>query len=246
LEGLAGFDFSSRTACDRFRMSAEAGNGPELPRPPEDGAGLRLPELSSRSQELLGVLARQRGRPDHFYEGALRALADRANPVGAEMAAYALRELLQELERAADAPKKGPNLGDLLGVFQPKWEAAPRSADDRGLVDSCDPAVFAADQFLADANEGHRSRRDRAQETLSGLDPVQREGPPDTEKARIEAFLKFREDFNDALHGEHPTDAEAFSPLVERLETFLLAWFQPQTFDAFGELDELLEEGPPT
>lgn len=227
-------------------MSAEEKIPPELPGSPEDAVNLRLPELSSRSREALEVLARQKGRPDRFYEGALRALADRANPVRAEMAAYALRELIQELERAAGAPKKGPGLGNLLSVFRPKWEAAERRPNDRGLVDNCDQAVFAVDQFLDDAREGHLSRRDRAQETLSGLDPVQRVNPPDTEEGRIEALLEFREEFNEALHGERPTDAEAFSSLVERFETFLLAWFQPRTFEDFSEIDELLGEGPPT
>lgn len=229
-----------------FRMSAERDTSHELPRPPDDAVNLRLPELSGRSREALEVLGRQKGRPDRFYEGALRALADRANPVRAEMAAYALRELIQELERAASAPKKGPGLGVLLSAFRPKWEAAERRPSDRGLVDNCDAAVFAVDRFLDDARKGHLSRRDRAQETLSGLDPVQRVGPPDTEEGRIEALLEFREEFDRVLHGEHPTDAEAFSSLVERFETFLLSWFQPRTFEDFSEIDELLGEGPPT
>ena len=228
-----------------FRMSTAGKEPPELAGSP-DAVNLRLPELSGRSREVLDVLARQRGRrADRFYEGALRALADRANPVRAEMAAYALRELIQELERAAGAPKKGPGLGVLLSAFRPKWEAAERRPSDRGLVDNCDPAVFAVDRFLDDAKKGHLSRRDRAQETLSGLDPVQRVGPPDTEKGRIEALLEIRDEFDRVLHGEHLTDAEAFSSLVERFETFLLAWFQPRTFEDFSEIDELLEEGPP-
>lgn len=227
-------------------MSAADKNVPEPPGPPEGSDRLRLPELSSRSREVLETLTRQKGRPDRFYEGALRALADQANPVRAEMAGYALRELIQELERAAGAPKKGPSLGDLLSSFRPRWEAAERRPGDRGLVDHCDPAVFAVDQLLEDANQGHRSRRDRAQETISGLDPVQRLAPPDTEAARIEALLDFRKRFNEVLHGERPTDPEVFSSLVERFETFLLAWFQPRTFDDFSEIDELLGEGPPT
>ncbi len=229
-----------------FGVTAERDTPSELPRPPDDAVNLRLPQLSSRSAEVLEVLARQKRRPDRFYEGALRALADLANPVKAEMAAYALRELIQELERAASGPKKGPGLGVLLSAFRPKWEAAERRTSDRGLVDNCDPAVFAVDQFLDDARKGHLSRRDRAQETLTGLDPVQRVGPPDTEEGRIEALLEFREAFDRVLHGEHPTDAEAFSSLVERFETFLLAWFQPRTFEDFSEIDELLKEGPPT
>ncbi|HEX5527654.1 MAG TPA: hypothetical protein VFX44_10740 [Solirubrobacterales bacterium] len=229
-----------------FSVTAERDTSSELPRPPDDAVNLRLPQLSSRSAEVQEVLARQKRRPDRFYEGALRALADLANPVRAEMAAYALRELIQELERAASGPKKGPGLGVLLSAFRPKWEAAERRTSDRGLVDNCDPAVFAVDQFLDDAGKGHLSRRDRAQETLTGLDPVQRVGPPDIEEGRIEALLEFREEFDRVLHGEHPTDAEAFSSLVEGFETFLLAWFQPRTFEDFSEIDELLEEGPPT
>src|SRR4051794_7161222 len=83
-----------------FGVTAERETSPGLPRPPDDAVNLRLPQLSSRSAEVLEVLARQKRRPARFYEGALRALADLANPVRAEMAAYALRELIQELERA--------------------------------------------------------------------------------------------------------------------------------------------------
>lgn len=226
-------------------MSAEEEHSPELPGPPEDAANLRFPELSGRSREVLETLARQKGRADHFFEGAMRALADRSNPVRAESAAYCLRELIEELERAALAPKPGPGLGELFDDFRPKWEAAERRPGDNGLVDSCDPAVFAADQFLKRAATRHATRRDRAQTTFAGLDPVQRQGPPDINEARVKALLDFRDEFNDVLHREEPTDPEWFESRVQGFETFLLAWFRPRTFDDFSEIDELLEEGPP-
>jgi hypothetical protein len=62
------------------------------PEPPDDAEDRRLPEVSSGSGQLMGILSRQRGRADHFYDGALRALADRSNRVRAESAAYCLRE----------------------------------------------------------------------------------------------------------------------------------------------------------
>jgi hypothetical protein len=226
-------------------VSAEQEHSPELPGPPEAAGNLRFPELSGRSREVLETLAPQKGRADHFYGGALRALADRSNPVRAESAAYCLRELIEELERAALAPKAGPGLGKLLDDFQPKLEAAERRPEDNGLVYNCDPAVFAADKFLEDAAAGHSTRRDRAQTTFAELDPVQRKGPPDTYEARVKALLDFRDEFNDVLHSEEPTDPEWFESRVEGFETFLLAWFRPRTFDDFSEIDELLEEGPP-
>ena len=228
-----------------FRMSAEKEDSHGLPGPSEEAANPRFPELSSRSREVLGTLAQQKGRADHFYEGALRALADRSNPVRAESAAYCLRELIEELERAALAPKAGPGLGKLFDDFRPKWEAAERRPQDDGLVNNCDPAVFAVDQLLKDAAAGDATRRDRAQTTFSGLDPVRRQGPPDTYEARVEALLDFRDEFNCVLHSEEPTDPEWFESKVEGFETFLLAWFRPRTFEDLHEIDELLAEGPP-
>lgn len=221
-------------------------DSPELPGPPEDGANLRFPELSGRSREVLETLTHEKGRADHFYEGALRALADRSNPVRAESAAYCLRELIEELERAAAlAPRAGPGLGELFDDFRSKWEAAGRRPKDNGLVDNCDPAVFAADQFVRDAAAGDAARRDRAQTTFSELDPVRRQGPPDTYEARVKALLDFRDEFNHVLHGKEPTDPEWFESRIEGFEAFLLAWFRPRTFEDLREIDELLEEGPP-
>jgi hypothetical protein len=216
----------------------------EQSRPPGNSERLRLPDLSGRSRELLETLDREAGRAGQFYEGALRALADRANPVRAEIAAYALRELIEELERAALAPAKGPTLGDLLAVLRATWEEAERRPGDRGLLDAGDPAILAVDRFLDDAARGHRSRRDRAQITFTGLDPVGREGPPDTHEARIKALLDFREDFNTELHGEDATDPAAFEAQVEGFERFLLDWLRPRTFTDFDAIDALPGSGP--
>jgi len=226
-------------------VSAEEENSAELPKPREDAAGLRFPDLSGRSREVLETLARQQGRAAQFYEGALRALADRSNPVRAESAAYCLRELIQELERVAIASNPGPRLGDLFQVLRPKWQAAERRPEDNGLVDSCDPAVFAVDQFLKDADAAHTDRRDRAQMTFSELDPVRRQGPPDTYEARVRALFDFHGEFNRVLHGKRPTDPEWFESRVKGFETFLLVWLRPRTFDEFRQIDDLLAEGPP-
>ena len=79
---------------------------------------------------------------------------------------------------------------------------------------------------------------------FSGLDPVQRQGPPDTHEARVKALLDFREEFNKASTAEEPPTHRG-SNQGRRFETFLLAWLRPRTFDDFSKIDELLEEGPP-
>jgi hypothetical protein len=216
------------------------------PEPPDDSEDRSLPELSSRSGQLMGILTRQKGRADHFYEGALRALADRSNRVRAESAAYCLRELIEELERAALAPTSGPKLGDLFKRFRTAWERADPRLDDRVLDNRSDPAILAVERFLNEADAGYLSRRDRAQTALTELDPVGRERPRDAREQQISALLGFRDEFDHVLHGPEPTEPLAFAATVESFEAFLLAWFAPRTFDDFSEIDELLEEGPPT
>ena len=216
------------------------------PEPPDDAEDRRLPELNRRSRQLMEILTRQQGRADHFYEGALRVLADGSNRVRAESAAYCLRELIEELERAALAPTSGPKLGELFTRFRTEWERGDPQLDDRGLVNGCDPAILAVEGFLKDADAGYLSRRDRAQTALTGLDPVGRELPRDAREQQISALLGYRDEFDHVLHGEEPTDPAAFEATVDGFETFLLAWFAPRTFDDFSEIDELLEEGPPT
>lgn len=226
-------------------MSFDGGDPDQIPGPSDDAADLRLPALTSHSQEVLQTLARQKGRADHFYEGALRALADRSNPVRTETAAYCLRELIEELERAALAPTSGPGLGELFETFRKVWKEAARTPEDNGLLDHCDPAVFAADHFVEAAEATHTARRDRAQTTFSELDPVRRPDPPDTREAQVNRLLEFRDEFNHVLHGREPTDPGDFKASVEAFEAFLLAWFAPRTFEDFSEIDALLEEGPP-
>lgn len=217
-----------------------------LPESSADAADLCLPELSGRSRKVLETLGRHQGRADRFYEGALRALTDRSNPVRAESAAYCLRQLILELERVALASNPGPRLGDLFQAFRPRWEAAERRPEDNGLVDHCDPAVFAVDQFLKDADAAHTDHRDRAQMTLAELDPAQRPGPPDTYQARVRALFDFHGEFNRILHGKEPTDPGWFESRVEAFERFLLVWLRPRTFEDFRDIDDLLAEGPPT
>lgn len=227
-------------------MSTDEVGSAELPDPSGEPWDLRFPALSSHSQDVLETLTRQKGRADCFYDGALRILADRSNPVRAESAAYCLRELIEELERAALAPKPGPGLGELFDAFRPAWKEAARRPEDNGILDNCDPAVFAADRFIQAAEATRAARRDRAQTTFSELDPVRRPDPPDTHEAQVKRLLDFRDEFNHVLHGEEPTDPEDFKASVEAFETFILAWFAPRTFEDFGEIDDLLGEGPPT
>ena len=212
--------------------------------PPAGASG--LPSPTPRSRELWETLLREGGRLGHFYEGALRVLADTSNPVRVEMAAYAMRELIEGLERAAVAsPNPGPKLGDLVERLRGSWEKADRNAEGDGLLNPRDPAVRAVDRFLTDTDRGEQRRRNRAQTTIRELDPARRESPPAVTDLRVERLLDFRNEFNGMLHSEEATAAAELEAALRRFERFLLDWFRPQTFADFDAIDTLLEEGPP-
>src|SRR5438132_1425338 len=69
------------------------------------------------------------GRAAALYEGALRALATIAPPVREWMAAYAMREVLDELELAARVGSNTPGLGVRADALAECWRPT-RTADD--------------------------------------------------------------------------------------------------------------------
>jgi hypothetical protein len=200
-------------------------------------------ELGGRSRELLDILA-DKGKAGALYEGALRMLIDGANPVRTRLAAHALRELMDELEREAGFSRKEPTLKQRVGKLHEEWKVAERSLAV-GSDGSGSGFVQTLDTFFAAYEADYPQRRDKAGATIGKLDPAGREGPPAVREARADAWMQFRDYFTKVAHGSTgSTDAE-FRRRLESFESFLLDWFEPRTFADFEVIDELLEEGPP-
>jgi len=201
--------------------------------------------LSGRARDLLRILD-DKGAAASLYIGALRVLADGANPAGVRQAAYALRELIDELEKAAGLELKGRQLGERVRQLCDEWRRTPRMAD--GAISSGAPGIATSlDEFFDWYEAELPTRRGRAHMTLRGLDPAQRDPPPVVRDARAKSLMRFRDDFNNILHGHYsPSAAEFRTQHIDSFETFLLDWFRPRTFADFDAIDKLLEDGPPS
>lgn len=200
-----------------------------------------LLELRPAAREVLEVL-REHGHAAALYEGALRALTTIAPPVGEWMASYAMRELLDELEIAASVGSKTPGLGVRTDALAGCWRPT-RTSD--GTLEVTQAMIEAVDGFLKERTDEARRRRARARLTVVGLDPIGREGPPVILQHRVEALMEFRDGFNAILHGRPNPAGAKFNTLLDRFESFLLAWLRPQPSEDFAELDRFLQEGPP-
>lgn len=200
-------------------------------------------ELSGRSGKLLDILVDFEGGAAALYEGALRVVADGANPVRIRLATHALRELMDDLEREAGFARKGPTLKERVRKLHEEWKVAERSfemsADGNGSG-----FVQTLDAFFAAYEADYPERRDQASATIGKLDPAGREAPPTVREARASAWMRFRRYFNNVAHGSADSDAE-FRKRVQSFESFLLDWFEPRTFADFAAIDELLQKGSP-
>lgn len=205
-----------------------------------------LPERASlglrpAAGEVLEVL-RALGQAAALYEGALRALATIAPPVGEWMAAYAMRELLDELEVAARVERRTPGLGVQTDALTGRWRPT-RAAD--GTLQVTQAMIEDVDDFLGNRTDDGRRRRARARLTVVGLDPVGRDAPPVVLQHRVDALMEFRDDFNAILHDRPDAAGTRFKASLDRFENFVLGWLRPQPSEDFSELDGFLREGPP-
>jgi hypothetical protein len=224
------------------RARSEAGQGDPIPigEPDADGA---LP--GERARQLLGVLGDQDCDAAIYYQGVLRVLPDAANPVALKMAAYGLRELMEELEAAAGVTSKSKDRGltERVRDLSEEWESAGRPVDGAADPDRAE-ILLAFDRFLIDFDESDKRRRERAKVAIAALDPARREEPPEVQDARADAWMGFRDRFNKVLHhGSKVTEAD-FRADLDSFESFLMRWLRPRTFADFDALDELLEKGP--
>ena len=199
-------------------------------------------ESHRSSRDLLDILGATRGIAGAFYEGALRTMADPANPTRARMAAYACREVIEQLEIEAGIEENGrPGLSERVIALRKSWQAVPRAAD--GSLEGSLAVAEMIDRFFKQYDADYSSRRARADMTIVALDPTGRQGPPAVRSARIDALMEFRQEFNATLHGTG--DTSGFYALMERFEGFLLAWLRPRPSESFNEIDDLLRQGPP-
>ncbi|HEX4114905.1 MAG TPA: hypothetical protein VHY18_03425 [Solirubrobacteraceae bacterium] len=196
--------------------------------------------LSGRARDVLAVLAREDEEARALYESALRVLDDRENPRRVRLAACGLRELLD----AFHEEKKGGSLGDRVKRLSDEWDEAKRSP---GIAEGTFGSGFvqSLESFFVEYKKDYPGRKRQASDTIERRDPAQRTPQPAVRDARGRDWMTLSGYFSNVLHGKiRPTEAE-FRAQLEALESFLLDWLRPMTFDDLSDMDDLIAEGPP-
>jgi hypothetical protein len=193
---------------------------------------------TARSPELLGILQeRFEGEVHGLYTGALRIAFDDANPARLPLAASALREAMDDLEREGGFAHRAPDWRQRIARLEKAWRVAQRSG-------SIEPFAATLDEFFAESSN-FPSRRSLAEGTIGRFDPMAREAPPAVREARAARWMEFREFFNNVLHRKIKVTDGEFRQRFEAFEGFLLDWLRPPVTADQAALDKLLRMGPP-
>jgi hypothetical protein len=190
-------------------------------------------ELSGRQREVLDVLAREGDQAGVLYLGALRVLTDLENPTRLRLAAYSLRELLNDLHH-------GPKEDDLparVRRLREEWQIT-RQSEDSGFDETLT-------RFFGEFEQNYPQRRELVSKTIERLDPSGRKPSPAVSRARGDAWMALTKFFNKILHGNRQTTDDEFDAEFTKLDDFLLDLVRPSTFADLDQLDDLILEGPP-
>lgn len=211
------------------------------------------PDLTDQQRALLLALQRRDPKLACMYFGALRVLADEANPEGLPMAAHALRELMEKLPESLDIPLKAPT-GELAyrvaNHLWPLWKATVEKSaclnggEWQGQIDPpLRELLQGLNAFFDWFSVKHRPRREEVVLALRRLDTAGRFLPALLEDKNVRMWRDIREFFVAvAHHPKNPTSRDDFSRQLDELERFLLDRFQPRTFADFDAIDALLKE----
>ena len=201
-------------------------------------------EIAARAvnQDLVSLLEDKAGAAG-CYLGAIRVLNDGENQMRAEMVAYGMREMLEELEIAAGiVESQGDGLGERVQNLKDAWEGANRGADG-ALAAGQDKLTRKVDVFFEEFDRDFPRRRLRAAMTIRGLSPVSRGWPPAVESAMADRLIDFRARLNKGLHRGDGLSLSEVIELVGEIEDFLLRTFRPPTFEDFSQIDAIIERG---
>jgi hypothetical protein len=172
--------------------------------------------------------------------GALRTLADAANPARLRLVAGGMRSIMEELRRVAGVERSGAGLAKRVEVLEALWK--PRRPTAAEGVD--DEFIRELDSFFADYQL--ETNEAQARLILQHLDVSRRDDvAPIVAGGRARQWVLFLGLFNRVLHGSQSMDEAAFGAELERFERFLLDLLAPRPLKDIDRIDELVAAGIP-
>lgn len=207
--------------------------------------------LSGQQRSLLLAFERLDPKLARMYLGALRVLADEANPDAMPLAAHALREIMEKLPESLDVPLKASAgaLSNRVAGLLPIWQKAVNrsschsNGEWQGQLDGpLERLLKRLEIFFDWYSANYQTRRGEIAQALRRLDASGGFLPTPLESANLSLWRDLRDFFLTVAHHKHEPTRNEFASRLQEFESFLVDRLQPKTFADFDAIDALLEE----
>jgi len=187
-----------------------------------------------------------------IYEGALRTLADPANPDCLSLAAHGFRELMEKFARVVAVPARvpGENLtSKVRGLKKPYGQMKKKCDGHSPIVDGNGQPIKEIAQLMEAmealfkwADEIMPSRKTATMKLLERLEPSARQLPSPLQELNAQIWEKIHNFFELTCHHNVEPSRDDAERWVSALEHFLLDRLIPRTTRDFGRIDAILSE----
>ena len=221
----------------------DTSNAPELGVPD----GQQPTRLTPQQESIREALAAKSAEAAGLYVSGIRVLADDRNPCAVRLAGGAMRELVDELARAAGVVKlRARPLPDRINALRQRVNKRARLLRvEEPTLAHVESLLTELDEFFAEYDEINPSRKVRARQAVAGLGAAGPDVPAVVLDPTASDWIEFSDRFSGVLHAPTPPDRSEFQQLLADFEAFLVSWLSPPTIDDYSAIDDLIAEGPP-
>lgn len=198
------------------------------------------------------ALAEREPKLGQIYEGALRALADPANPDCLSLAAHGFRELMEKFARSVAVPLRvpGENLKNKVQALKKPYGRMKKKCDGHStIVDGKGQPIKEIAQLMEAmealfkwAEEILPSRKSAAMKLLERLEPSARQLPSALQESNAQIWEKIHNFFEQTCHHSMEPSRDETEKWITALEHFLLDRLIPRTTRDFVRIDAILLE----
>ena len=215
-------------------------------------AGSSLFSLPPEKVALHRALAERERKLGQIYEGALRTLADTANPDCLALAAHGFRELMEKFAHLVAVPLRvpGENLKNKVQALRKPYARMKKKCDGHSkivdgngqLIKEMSQFMMAMDELFSWADEIMPSRKTAAVKLLQRLEPSARQLPSLLQEVNAQYWEKIHNFFAQTCHHSMEPSRDDAERWVGALEHFLLDRLIPRTTRDFVRIDAILSE----
>jgi hypothetical protein len=214
--------------------------------------GSSLFTLPPAKAALQRALAERDPKLGQIYQGALRTLADSANPDCLAQAAHGFRELMEKFAHSVAVPLRvpGENLKNKVQALRKPYARMKKKCDGRSkivdghgqLIKEISQFMSAIDAFFSWADEIMPSRKTAAVKLLERLEPSARQLPSLLQEVNAQYWEKIHNFFTQTCHHSMEPSRDDAERWAGALEHFLLDRLIPRTTRDFDRIDAILSE----